>query len=221
MTLLALLLAAFAARQWPQDALSAIGAKMAQLLPRFEGGALHHGWLAWGALVVLPALLVGLIGAVLGAILWPLGWGWSAGALYLVLASAAANEPADAGDRLRHALRGLFAPVFYWLLLGPLGLALVVLHSLFARAATAGTAAAVAERVTPLLDALPAWALLLSLALVGNFEATLAAWRERAGEPVADRLAALAATSTDDAVPPLLLRAAILWLFILFLFALG
>lgn len=222
MTLLALLLTVFAAWQWPRDVLSALTGRMAEILPRFDGGAAHHGWLAWGALVALPAVLLSLIGGVLGGILWPLDWAWSAGLLYLALAAAVASEPDEPHAALRHALHGGFAPVFYWLLLGPLGLALYVLHAAFAHAARDGPVAEVAERVTAIVDWLPARAMLLSLALVGNFEETLSAWREHDDKPAAERLAAVVdSTETGAAVlRPLLIRVAILWFAIVFMFAL-
>lgn len=51
----------------------------------FNAGTQGHGWLAWLAAVLAPALLVAGLGAGLGELAWPLALAWSAAVLYQCL----------------------------------------------------------------------------------------------------------------------------------------
>ncbi len=190
------------------------------LLKNFNGGQARHGGLAWLAGALAPALLVGLIGALLGWLAWPLAWLWSVAILFLTLslrelvlaadeiAAALAGpdpEPARArlaawrsGDSslfsaeeivragveevLRRGLTALFAPLFWFIVLGPFGVAGYWLSRYLAMRwqGEYGFIAPLA-RILDVLDWLPARLLAFSFAIVGNYEGAMRAWRHQAG----------------------------------------
>lgn len=131
-------------------------------------------------------------------------------------------------DRLfRLGLERLFGVLFWFFLLGAFGAVAYALTRLLAERwqGDGDFHAAVAE-VLPVLDWLPARLLVVSFAIVGNFEEAMLAWRSHAAEPDAGnegmvRAAGLAALGLGEAAPGpeyvagvagLLNRAVLLWL---------
>jgi len=72
------------------------------LMDHFNAGGERHGWLAWATGALLPALVVGAIGALLTASWWPLAWVFNVVVLYFCLGFRTATELAQ---RAAHALR--------------------------------------------------------------------------------------------------------------------
>lgn len=151
------------------------------------------------------------------------------------------DEPGEwvrpAMERLFHlGLERLFGVLFWFFLLGAFGAVAYALTRLLAERWQGDDDfhAAVAE-VLPLLDWLPARLLVVSFALVGNFEEAMLAWRSHAAEPGPDhegvvRVAGQAALGLGDEAPGpeyvagmvgLLNRAVLLWLGVAGLFWLG
>ena len=171
-------------------------------------------WLAGG-------WLFGLLGVLLavGALLFAFGGGetleaevaafttaWQRGdeaaAQNALDAMAGASQPvtpleampeAAAGHLVLRARTRLFAPVFWLLVLGPVGAfgyRIVVLARAFGAChdnAGPGYCASV-ERLIGLLDWLPDRLMALSLALAGHFNAAWQAWEYNPGQPVSKRL---------------------------------
>ncbi|WP_372018206.1 hypothetical protein [Pseudoxanthomonas sp. 10H] len=96
-----------------------------------------------------------------------------------------AEGPALPGLLMRSALRRWFAPLLWFLLLGPVG---AVLYRLVERAALAHAVALPAENVLGARDALRvlewpvAQLMVLALALAGNFDLVFRAWRAAGGD---------------------------------------
>jgi len=190
------------------------------LLENFNGGQARHGGLAWLAGALAPALLVGLVGALLAWAAWPLALLWSALVLFFTLSlrelGHAADEIATAlsepdteparvrlaawrsGDCslfsreeivrtgveevLRRGLSALFAPLFWFIVLGPFGTAGYGL-SRYLTMRWQGEYGFIAPlaHVLAVLDWLPARILAFSFAIVGNYEGAMRAWRHQAG----------------------------------------
>lgn len=106
-------------------------------------------------------------------------------------ALAGSEPPADEPERslavarglLEQSLPRLFAPLLWFVLLGPLGAALYRLAALTAERAGSRTGApenltASAYRLLALLEWLPARASLAAFAAAGNFDGALRGWRE-------------------------------------------
>ena len=99
--------------------------------------------------------------------------------------SLRADAPTLVDATLLNGLRRWFAPLFWFLLLGPLG---VVLYRLLAQAVQGPQADAVAAAsreggawALALLEWLVAQLMTLSMALVGNFDTVFSAWRRAGG----------------------------------------
>lgn len=156
-------------------------------------------WLLDGLLYGLPSLLFGIL-------VLALCWGprdldrdveavldadnvasREAAVAHLQVAGGSLHEPVPSlvDATLLNALRRWFAPLFWFLLLGPLGavlyrlLALVVHGAVSAQAGAAGRAGA--SRVLAWLEWPVAQVMVLAMALVGNFDAVFSAWRRAGG----------------------------------------
>lgn len=186
------------------------------LLERFNAGQEVHGWLAWGAGVLAPALLLALLGHALADLSGLLAWAWAVPVLYLAmgyktpaenalavagallvgdlprarreLAGFRAGETADLDESavirltveylLGRALSHLFGVIFWFCLLGVFGAGLYYLgHRLLERWRRETPFVLPLARLADWLDWLPARALALSFAVVGDFDGAWNGWR--------------------------------------------
>jgi adenosylcobinamide-phosphate synthase len=194
---------------------------LAQAVERnFNDGRALHGVIAWGLVVLLPAVVVAV--ACLALHHWARALAYLAHllVLYLALDMRGFSAPAEviasalrdgniqeARDRLAiwsrqpteaygmqeisrlaiettlvRAHHGLFAPVFWFVLLGPAGAVLYRLsHSVYTTWGDQDTPFhQVARRFFDLLDWLPARFTAIGFAVVGDFEDALYCWRTQA-----------------------------------------
>ncbi len=179
---------------------------------RCNAGTRSHGWLAWSAAAVLPALAIGLVEVWLGSLASLLGMAWSAAVLYRCLGFrllfdearmwsesspeqrpdphgllAESGLPGSVGQVMdalfRLGLSQLFGVLFWFVLFGTFGaVAYALTHLLAGRWRGEDDFHAAVAQIMPLLNWLPARLLAFSFAVVGNFEAAIAGWRVRSTE---------------------------------------